>query len=413
MRPLLLLLHLLTLLPLVAYAVTSSPPSSLKASLILLPSTFAYLLTYFSIPFISNFLLKANMYGLDIGKRGTPTEHDKVPEALGIVPGTVWILLLCLSLPLLISTHPSLTLPLLSSLFTVLFMLFLGFTDDVLEWPWRVKLLLPAISSIPLISVYEGSTSILCPNQLTWIFWTPAGGLTNFSTAVSNFITAYPNSPTNLIDIKYFYYLYMSLLSIFTTNSINIYAGINGLEVGQSCVIAGSILTHNVWSLGKGVNVEGSWFSVALLGPFLASSLALCCYNWYPAKVFVGDTYCYFSGVIFAVVGIHGHFSKTLLLFLMPQVLNFLISIPQLFKIVPCPRHRLPRYVKETGLMTVSRREDGGMNLTLINVVLKVCGDMKEEHLTMVLLMVQVGFSGLGFAIRYGGGSSLFFNEEL
>lgn len=63
--------------------------------------------------------------------------------------------------------------------------------------------------------------------------------------------------------------------------------------------------------------------------------------------------------------------------------------------------------------MTVSRREDGGMNLTLINVALWVCGDMKEEHLTALLLVVQVAFSGVGFAIRYGGGSGLFFNEEL
>ena len=27
------------------------------------------------------------------------------------------------------------------------------------------------------------------------------------------------------------------------------------------------------------------------------------------------------------------------------QILNFLISLPQLLKIIPCPRHRLPKYV--------------------------------------------------------------------
>lgn len=30
-----------------------------------------------------------------------------------------------------------------------------------------------------------------------------------------------------------FYYVYIIMLCIFCTNSINIYAGINGLEVGQ------------------------------------------------------------------------------------------------------------------------------------------------------------------------------------
>ncbi|CAN0353898.1 unnamed protein product, partial [Ectocarpus sp. 13 AM-2016] len=63
----------------------------------------------------------------------------------------------------------------------------------------------------------------------------------------------------------------------------------------------------------------------------------------YPARAFVGDTYCYFAGMTFAVVGIHGHFSKTLILMFLPQVMNFLLSLPQLFKVLPCPRHRLPR----------------------------------------------------------------------
>ena len=43
-------------------------------------------------------------------------------------------------------------------------------------------------------------------------------------------------------------------------------------------------------------------------------------------------------------MGILGHFSKTLLLFFLPQIANFLYSLPQLLKIVPCPRHRLPDY---------------------------------------------------------------------
>ncbi len=62
-------------------------------------------------------------------------------------------------------------------------------------------------------------------------------------------------------------------------------------------------------------------------------------------QVFVGDTFTYFAGMTFAVAGILGHFSETLLCFFIPQIVNFVYSIPQLFKIVPCPRHRLPRCV--------------------------------------------------------------------
>lgn len=60
-------------------------------------------------------------------------------------------------------------------------------------------------------------------------------------------------------------------------------------------------------------------------------------------QVFVGDTFTYFAGMALAVAGILGHFSETLLMFFIPQIINFVYSLPQLFKIVPCPRHRLPR----------------------------------------------------------------------
>ncbi len=38
----------------------------------------------------------------------------------------------------------------------------------------------------------------------------------------------------------------MGMLTVFCTNSINIYAGVNGLEVGQSLIIACSIMLHNL-----------------------------------------------------------------------------------------------------------------------------------------------------------------------
>ena len=50
------------------------------------------------------------------------------------------------------------------------------------------------------------------------------------------------------------YYIYMSMVAVFCTNAINILAGVNGLEVGQSIVIAISILIFNV------IELQGEWF---------------------------------------------------------------------------------------------------------------------------------------------------------
>merc|ERR1711988_523505 len=98
-------------------------------------------------------------------------------------------------------------------------------------------------------------------------------------------------------------------------------------------------------------------FSLYFICPYIATNLPLLWNNWCPAKLFVGDTFCYFSGMTFAVVAILGHFSKTLLLFFIPQVLNFVYSVPQLFRLIPCPRHRLPKYNEETDLREMSTVE--------------------------------------------------------
>ena len=69
-------------------------------------------------------------------------------------------------------------------------------------------------------------------------------------------------------------------------------------------------------------------FSITLMIPFLLTTLALLRANSFPSRVFVGDTFCYFAGMTFAVVGILGHFSKTMILFFLPQICNFVLSLP-------------------------------------------------------------------------------------
>jgi len=163
----------------------------------------------------------------------------------------------------------------------------------------------------------------------------------------------------NRFQLGALYYVYMGMVAIFCTHSINIMAGINGVEVGQSLVIACSIAINDVFFLQSDKSgapaIETHLFSLYFILPFIGVSLGLLIHNWYPSKVFIGDTYCYFAGMTFAVVGILAHYSKTLLLFFIPQIFNFLLSSPQLFRLVPCPRHRVPRYNRGTNLLEPSR----------------------------------------------------------
>jgi UDP-N-acetylglucosamine--dolichyl-phosphate N-acetylglucosaminephosphotransferase len=228
----------------------------------------------------------------------------------------------------------------------------------------------------------------------------------------------------------------MAAVAIFCPNSINILAGINGIEVSQSLVIAFLLVLNDCFYLLAPYPhpaTDSHLFSLYMLLPFIGVSLALWAHNWYPSRVFVGDTYCYFAGMVFAVVGILGHFSKTLLLLFIPQIFNFIYSAPQLFRLIPCPRHRLPRFNARTGLMEpsvtewqyppkpivalvltmlhrlhllrVTTNHEGQItestNFTILNLWLVWFGPMREDRLAIELLVMQTLCGLFGLFVRH------------
>ncbi|EOY09110.1 PREDICTED: UDP-N-acetylglucosamine--dolichyl-phosphate N-acetylglucosaminephosphotransferase [Theobroma cacao] len=337
-------------------------------------SVAGFFLTQRMIPVASRYVLKRNLFGFDINKKGTPQGTVKVPESLGIVVGIVFLVLAILFQYFNFTADSNWLVEYNAALASICFMILLGFVDDVLDVPWRVKLLLPSIAALPLLMAYAGHTTIIIPKPLV------------------SFVGL------EVLDLGCVYKLYMGLLAVFCTNSINIHAGLNGLEVGQTVVIASAILIHNIMQIGASSDPEykqAHAFSIYLVQPLLATSLALLSYNWYPSSVFVGDTYTYFAGMTMAVVGILGHYSETLLIFFLPQVLNFLLSLPQLSGYVKCPRHRLPRFNPETGLLTGTH--DG----TLVNFYLRIVGPKSEKSLCLHLLFVQALGCCFCFMLRY------------
>jgi UDP-N-acetylglucosamine--dolichyl-phosphate N-acetylglucosaminephosphotransferase len=94
-----------------------------------------------------------------------------------------------------------------AGLLAICMVVLLGFVDDVIDLKWRHKVIVPTVASLPLLVAYKGLTSVVVPKLLR-----PIVG--------------------NYVGLGILYYVYMGNISIFCTNAINIYAGINGLEVG-------------------------------------------------------------------------------------------------------------------------------------------------------------------------------------
>lgn len=71
------------------------------------------------------------------------------------------------------------------------------------------------------------------------------------------------------------------MLAVFCTNAINILAGINGLEVGQSLIISLSIIIFNLIEMYRENILDKSYhqFSLYFMLPYFATSLALWKFN--------------------------------------------------------------------------------------------------------------------------------------
>jgi UDP-N-acetylglucosamine--dolichyl-phosphate N-acetylglucosaminephosphotransferase len=356
--------------------------------------------------------------GKDLCKVGTRMEAKNIPESLGIASGTVYLLCIIIT-QVFHASSPEKSLDFSAALLSVCFAMFLGFADDVLDLSYGDRIIMTFFASLPLVCGYRGLTGVVLPAAVRPLL-SVDGQLTVLGEGLNLLVSVQGEGA--ILELGYFIHAIFVLITIFCTQSINIYAGINGLEAGQSFIIGCSILTFNLCEICKENGAESDsrhLLSLLLIIPFTATVLALLSFNWYPSSVFVGDTFCYFAGMTFAVCGVVGHFPKTLMLFFLPQLLNFVLSIPQLFKVVPCPRHRLPAYNPQKGVLLPSlilgharytgreptpKQEEqlqGWPNFTLINMFLFVFGPMDERALATLLLVFQVLCSCLGFSIRY------------
>lgn len=452
-----------------------------------------YVAVYLLVPRLSSSFIRIGLKGRDLSKRDNTVV---LPESMGLVAAITYLLLMFCLVPFiffkyLVSVNaqgPETTsetflsqyellnnnhlfphnrlAAYLSAVLCLQSTTILGFCDDLFDIRWRHKFFLPAFASLPLLIVYYvdfSVTSIVVPLFVTkFVFGDDILFAFTFLIRKANAVITLllglpfctlpheytvPRETPKLIDLGFFYYCYMASVAIFTPNSINILAGINGLEVAQLVVLALILLLNDFCYLASTVSSaahDAHLFSALFLIPFLGVSVALLRHNWFPAKVFVGDTYCYFSGMVFAVVGIIGHFSKTLLLFLLPQIVNFIFSVPQLLMVVPCPRHRLPRFNPEDGkmypsfgeispqqrvgtllvtvfgkmgLVALERDKHGQVvrfsNLTIINLTLVRLGPMREDRLCMTIVGLQLAIGVAMLVVRHTIGPWVFGYDNL
>ncbi|KAI5149465.1 UDP-N-acetylglucosamine--dolichyl-phosphate N-acetylglucosaminephosphotransferase [Nematocida ausubeli] len=247
------------------------------------------------------FMQLSKSFGVDFHKK----EKVKLPESIGLASAISFVFGIFL-FSLFFPNHKE-SLLIFSN--TVILNTLLGYVDDTVELSWSCKFLFPALSILPLFITYTGSTYMCIPLY-------------------------------GIVNLGWLLYVFLFALGVYFTNAINILSGINGVECGQVLVLSGMI------SLDRCLFSDEKSLLSGLMGfSLFMSSFGLFLWNKYPARCFVGDVFCYFSGSSLLCIGLFGGFIKTLFLFLFPQLFNFVFSMPQLMKIIPCPRHRMPSVI--------------------------------------------------------------------
>jgi len=156
---------------------------------------------------------------------------------------------------------------------TVLMAVFIGFTDDILGWKRGLtqlqKFLLTFPIALPLMVINAGRSFMELP-----LF--------------------------GRVDFGLIYPLLLVPIGVVgAANGFNLLAGYNGLEAGMGLIIFAAFGV-------TGLIVEQYWISlIAFI--VSASLLAFLYFNWYPAKIFPGNSLTYSIGALIAVLAILGN----------------------------------------------------------------------------------------------------------
>ncbi len=164
----------------------------------------------------------------------------------------------------------------------------LGLIDDILFLSKKTLAILSLLIGFPFLTYHSGST----------------------------FVTLTPFGPQ---DIGILFWPLALLGVAFLANAVNIYAGFNGLEAGLGLITSTSL---GICSL-----LYGSMESALILFILSGALLAFLKYNFYPAKIFIGNSGTYLTGAVIASAIVVGAIKTAGLIACIPYILNFTMRL--------------------------------------------------------------------------------------
>jgi UDP-N-acetylglucosamine--dolichyl-phosphate N-acetylglucosaminephosphotransferase len=306
--------------------------------LLLLVAFFSFLVTFLGFPIIIPRLIRAGI----TGKNMNSDKQEEIPEMGGLVmvAGFSAGIILTIFVKIFYKMLPEVSLvALLATLSTVLIVALIGIFDDLISMRQIVKAFMPVFAALPLMAIEIGDS----------IMRIPFLGRVNFGILYPLIIV-----PLGITG---------------ATNAFNMLAGFNGLEVGLGlvCMITISIIAY----------ITGSMTALVISLSCLGVLVATIYYNWYPAKILVGDIGTLCIGSILAICVIVGNFETAGVILIIPFVIDFFIKA----------KHGFPYTFGIYREGKLYCPEDGPKGLA--HIILKKFNGLKETQLVLVLISIE------------------------
>jgi UDP-N-acetylglucosamine--dolichyl-phosphate N-acetylglucosaminephosphotransferase len=335
--------------------------------LLALPLSFisAFFVASAVLPFIEKRMLARGICGVDMNKPDKPkiAEMGGTAVWLGLSAG---ILVAIFLFSYFNGLELDLTL-LLAGFSTIMLVGFLGVIDDLVGWKnglrqWQ-HALIPVFAALPLMAVKASNPPMLLPfvGYLPAEYAVPFIGIVSFGTIYSLFLV--PLGVTG------------------ASNATNMLAGLNGLEAGLGAIITATLLAISF----AGGMVESAIIAAAML----AALLAFLRYNWFPARIFGGDSLTMMIGAGFATIAILGNM----------EMIAVLLMLLYFVELVLKARHRFQ--AESFGVPTkegflLAPKKSG----SLTHVVMGL-GRFNEKKVVGIILGMQALVSAFVFAASY------------
>ena len=301
----------------------------------------SFTVSFAGFPIIIPRLKKAGI----VGKNMHSEKQEEIAEMGGLLivagfgAGIVFAIFLRTFFDLFLSVGLTSILAVLS---TVLIVLIIGVFDDLISMKQWIKALIPVFAALPLMALKEGYSMMRIP-----------------------FI--------GFIEFGLFYSLILVPLGITgAANAVNMLAGFNGLEVGMGVVAIGALAVI--------AYLIGETTALIILLAALGALVAALYYNWFPAKILVGDVGTLTIGAVVASAVIVGNYETAGVIIIIPYVVDFLIKAKN-------------RFPYSFGIYRDGKLycPDGGA-VGLAQLIMKVCGGISERNLVLVLMGIEAVF---------------------